>query len=81
MVLRQQIHNLTNDLASNKNPRTIENRLRTIQTQLRQAQRQSSTMNMGAMPGQNSALNYRQNNYLKSNFEQMRTNVRQHPHF
>jgi hypothetical protein len=79
MVLRQQIHNLTTDLATNKNPRTIENRLRTIQTQLRQAQRQGTQM--GSITGQPQALNYRQNSFLKNNFEHMRTDVRQHPHF
>ncbi len=76
-VLRQQIHGLTNDLASNKNPGVIDRRLRTIQTQLRRTQ----AANPSAMPGQNPLINMNQKNFLNSNFERMRQNVIQHPNF
>jgi|GEM_PF-2190462 len=75
-VLRQEIHNLTNDIATNKNPRTIEERLRTIQTQIRNTQAVHPTT-----PGSyaNPLLNHNQSNLLHTNFEQMRQGFRQHP--
>jgi hypothetical protein len=76
-VLRNEIHHLTNDLAAGKNPRTIENRLRTINTQLKRSQ----MANPAAMPGQAPIMNANQTNMLRKNFETIRMGVRQHPHY
>lgn len=77
-VLRNQMHSLTNDLAANKDPRQIEKRVRTIQTQLRRNQ----TLNPAAMPGQQPPiLNQNQSQTLHRNLESIRKNITQHPNF
>jgi hypothetical protein len=76
-VLRNEIHKLTNDLASGRNPRAIEQRVRTIQTQLQRTQMR----NPSALPGASPVLNFKQSQMLHSNFEAMRRNIRQHPNF
>ena len=76
-ILRQQIHGLTNDLATNQKPKVIENRLRTIQNHLERAQ----TRNPLGIHAQGSVINNTQKNFLHSNFERMRQNVIQHPSF
>ncbi len=76
-ALRQQIHHLTNDLASGKNPRSIENRMKTIQNQLKRTQQP----NAYAMPGQSPILNTNQSVQMHKNFEMMRRNIRQMPHY
>ncbi|HTH71909.1 MAG TPA: hypothetical protein VL737_00920 [Candidatus Pristimantibacillus sp.] len=89
-VLRNEIHNLTNDIASHKNPRTIDDRLRTIQTQLRNEGMMhpgtDPTMGMhvpgmpAGMPGQyGPSLNYNQRNLMNHGFDQLRQGLRQHP--
>ncbi len=75
-VLRQQMHGLTHDLAANRNPRLIDNRVRTIQTQLRRQQMMNPGMGM-----QNPILNNSQRNFLHSNLEQIRQNAVRHPNF
>ncbi len=77
-MLRQQIHHLTNDLASGKNPRSIENRMKTIQTQLKRTQQQPHTY---GLPGQSPILNTNQSVQMHKNFEMMRRNIRQMPHY
>ena len=76
-VLRREIHGLTNDLAANKNPRTIENRLRTIETHIRNTQMMQPTTGGYSNP----VLNHNQSNFLHTNFAQMRQGIRQHPKF
>lgn len=76
-LLRNQIHGLTKDLATGKNPRTIENRIKMIDRQLRQVQRS----NPHAMPGQGPVMNINQSMMLRKNFESMRMNIRQQPHY
>lgn len=78
-VLRNEIHNLTNDLASNKHPRTIEHRLKTIENQLRMAQ----TFHPGLLPGQSESpvINTHESTMLHKNFEMMRKNIRMNPHY
>ncbi len=76
-MLRKQIHDLTNDLASGKNPRTVENRLKTIQTQIKRTQRTTPY----GMPGQGPIMNTNQSVQLHKNFEMMRRNIRQMPHY
>lgn len=77
LVLRNEMHKLTNDLAAGRNPRTIDRRMRTIQTQLQRTQLSHPT----AMPGQSPIMNFNQSQRLHHNFEQMRRNIRQHPGF
>jgi hypothetical protein len=76
-LIRNEIHHLTNDLANNKNPRTIESRVRTIQTQLQRTQMLNPT------PGANNQpiLNMNQTHMLHQNFESLRRNIRQSPHY
>lgn len=76
-MLRKQIHDLTNDLAAGKNPRTVENRLKTIQTQIKRTQMRNPV----AMPGEHPIINTAQSVQLHKNFEIMRRNIRQMPHY
>jgi hypothetical protein len=76
MLLRNEIHKLTDDLASSRNPRTIENRLHVIENQLRQTE-----INNLSRPTQTAIMKYDHSNQLVSNLEQMRLAVRQHPHY
>ncbi len=76
MALQKQIHSLTNDLATGRNPRVIDQRLRSIQTQLRRTQIQNP-----AMAGQSPLLSNGQKSFMHTNFERMRQNVVQHPNF
>jgi hypothetical protein len=79
VVLRNEIHNLTNDLAANKHPRTIEHRLQTIQNQIRMAQ----TYHPGMVQGSFNApiLNPHESTLLHKNFEIMRHSIRMNPHY
>jgi hypothetical protein len=85
--LRNEIHHLTNDLATNKNPRTIEHRLHTIQTQLKLAQtihpgmmQQNHTGYAGHTGGSQFLTNH-QTSELHRHFEMMRHDVRMNPHY
>lgn len=79
VVLRNEIHHLTNDIAANKNPRTIEHRLHTIQNQLRLAQTLHPDM-LQPTHGQ-PLLNNHQSMALSKHFEMMRKNIRMNPHY
>lgn len=79
-LLRNQIHALTKDLASNKNPHTIENRLKVIDRQLRQVQ-QVNDHSMFGERSQSRVLNPGQTNMLRKNFQSMRMNMRHQPHY
>ncbi len=94
MVLRNEIHHLTNDIATNKNPRTIDHRLQTIQRQLRIAQTVHPGGFGGGVPNhtfgapggyhsqpQQPLLNNHQSMALNKNFEMMRKSIRMNPHF
>lgn len=76
MVLRNEIHKLTDDLASSKNPRTIESRMHVIETQLRR-----SEMNNATRPGEAPIMPGVHSNELVSNLQRMRMSLRQHPNF
>jgi hypothetical protein len=78
--MRNEIHKLTNDLASGRNPRAIDARLRTIQTQLQRSQQLDQAASRG-MPGAAQIMNYQQSQLLHSNFEAMRKGIRSHPNF
>lgn len=81
-VLRNEIHSLTNDLATNKHPRTIEHRVRTIENQLRMSQHYHEGMNATGMPGQSSPiLNIHQSTHMYKNFEHIRREIRMNPHY
>jgi len=71
MVLQREVHNLTQDIAAQKHPRDIENRIRVIQQQLIEAKTQSGAQ----------ALSYQDNDYLHHNYEQMRVDVRRLPNY
>lgn len=89
MVLRNQLHNLTNDIAAGKNPRTIENRMKTIQTQIKRQQmynpaaplQSTQAPGQAIRTGESQILNTNQANYMNKNFQTMRMNIRQHPHY
>lgn len=79
-LIRKEMHGLTNDIAAGKSARTIDNRMKTIQTQIQRTQILNPTVAPG---GQNHApiLNYSQRNFLNKNFQVMRQSIQQHPHF
>lgn len=81
-LLRKELHGLTNDIASGKNARTIDGRMKKIQTEIQRTQIQglTATTAPGQQP-QGPILNYNQRNFLNKNFQQMRQTIQQHPHF
>lgn len=81
LVLRQQLHGLTNDLARGRRPQDIETRIRRIQTQIKQTQQPMPNHMPGMMPMANPMLTRVQSGQLHNNFEQMRRTIRQHPTF
>lgn len=78
-LIRNQMHNLTNAIASGKSARTIDDHMKTLQTQIQRTQ----MLNPSAVPGQNHSpiLNYNQRNFLNKNLQTMRQSIRQHPNF
>lgn len=74
-LIRNEMHGLTNDIASGKSAGTIDNRLKTIERQVKQTQ----LMNPAITPGQNPILNYGQRNNLGKHIQTMRQSIR--PHF
>lgn len=80
-LIRNEMHALTNAIASGKSARTIDDHMKTIQTQIQKTQ----LLNPTASPTQghiaSPILNYNQRNFLNKNFQTMRQNIRQHPHF
>lgn len=64
-VLRTEIHNLVEDIEKQKNPLSIENRVKIIQHQLQQIEHQGHTF-----------MNYEHANYLHSSYDRMREDIR-----
>lgn len=77
MALRNQMHALTNDLARGRDPRQIDNRMRTIQGQLRRQQ----TLTNNYATGHTQVLNDTQTRFMNRNFDSMRRTMTQHPNF
>lgn len=69
-VLAHEIHELTQDIASHKNPHAVEARIKIIQHQLIEARAQGERV-----------LNYDHNQNLHHGYEYMRTGIRQLPHY
>ena len=76
MILRNEIHSLTNDIATSRNPRTIEARVHMIEQQLRRSEINNKT-HFGETP----IMGYNHSNAMLHSLEGMRMNVRQHPHY
>lgn len=64
-ALQHEIRDLVEDIEVRKNPLTIENRVKSIQNQLKQIERQGHTF-----------MNYDHANYLHHSYEQMRGEIR-----
>ena len=64
-TLRNEIHDLVEDIEVRKNPLTIEQRVKTIQNQLKQIEHQG-----------HSFMNYDHANYLHHSYERMRSDIR-----
>jgi len=64
-ALRSEVQELVTDVRENKNPRDIENRVKTIQQQLIQAQAQGD-----------SVMNAERVDYFHNNFQRMQMDLR-----
>lgn len=64
-ALQHEVRQLIEDVEVKKNPRTIENRIKTIQHQLKQSQNMS-----------HSYMDYNHYDYLHDNYEFMRRDLR-----
>ena len=64
-ILRNEIHKLVEDIEVKKNPRTIEDRLKIIQRQLKEVEHQSHPV-----------MHYEHADYLHTSYEHMRQNLR-----
>jgi hypothetical protein len=69
-ILQREIHDLVEDMEKNKNPRTLENRVKTIQRQLLETRMQGDDI-----------LSSNHVDYFHHNYEQMRNNIRRFPHY
>jgi hypothetical protein len=69
-VLQREVHELVEDMEKNKNPRTLENRVKAIQHQLLESRMQGDNI-----------LSDNHIDYFHHNYEQMRTNIRHFPHY
>ena len=69
-VLQREVTELVNDFESNRNPRSVEERIKQIQHGLIQMRAQGDTV-----------MDYNQNQSLHHSYEQMRENVRRLPHY
>jgi hypothetical protein len=78
MALRREMHDLTNDIATSKSPITVEERLKTIEHQLR---RNEMTDPVTAIPGQNPIMRYEQSSFLRKTLDDMRMNIKNHPQY
>lgn len=78
MLIRTEMHNLTNDIATGRSPLTVEARLKTIENQLRRAEMTNPST---AVAGQSPIMHYDHSSFLRKNLEGMRTNLRQHPNY
>ena len=68
--LQNEIHQLVQDIATEKNPRSIEQRIKTIQHEL------ESAKHSGSLP-----MSFMQHDVLHDHFEDMRNNVRKFSHY
>lgn len=69
-VMAREIHELTQDIASRKDPRAVEARIKIIQHQLIQARAQGDRV-----------LSVDHSQHLRHAYENMRTGIRQLPHY
>ncbi len=69
-LLTREIHQLTQDIESQRNPRAIEDRIKIIQHQLVETRAQGEKV-----------INYEHNQHLHHNYEYMRGGIRQMPHY
>lgn len=69
-VLEHQIHQLTQDIQGERNPRAIEDRVKIIQHQLIEARAQGEGL-----------INHEHNQDLHHRYEYMRSGIRQLPHY
>ena len=84
-ILNNQMHGLHKDLATGKNPRTIENHLKMINRQLKQVQNQQPSGYSRATAGYSGSvlgqvgpiLNTKQSMAYRKNFDNIRKNIRQ----
>lgn len=69
-VIRNELRNLETDLETGKSPRTVENRIKTIQRQINQAHHMGDNI-----------MSPDHTNYFHDNFEHMQMNIRKLPHY
>jgi hypothetical protein len=69
-VLHHETNQLVEDIEMHRKPRAIEDRIKQIQRQLIEARAQGTTV-----------LNADHNQYLHHNYDQLRSRVRQMPHY
>lgn len=69
-VLDHEMRSLREDIQNSRNPRTIEDRVKVIQHQLLEMKVQGTQL-----------MNHDHIDYLHHGYEQVRTNVRQFPHY
>jgi hypothetical protein len=69
-LIRNELNHLKNDLETNKNPRSIETRMHTIQQQIMQAQHSGQ----GLMSADHT-------DHFNRTFESLRMNIRRTPHY
>lgn len=69
-ILNREMQTLRHDIEVQKNPRSLEDRVKIIQHQLLEMKVQGTT-----------ALNYDHVDYLHHGYEQVRNNIRQFPHY
>lgn len=69
-LLRHEFRQLEADIESGKHPRTVENRIHTIQRQIDQAQRMNQRL-----------MSYEHTDHFHDNLERMRMDLRRLPHY
>ena len=68
-VLREEVRRLTEDFEQKRNPRDVENRIKIIQRQIRQAETSDRL------------LSPQHSRAMFDTFERMRRDIRNHPHY
>lgn len=69
-VIREELHKLRNETEMRKNPRDLEQRMRVIQRQIKEAEHQGHGI-----------LTTNDTTTMHHDFEQRRLNIRQWPHY
>ena len=69
-VLEREMFNLRHEVQNQRNPRSIEDRVKIIQHQLLEMKTQGTTL-----------MNHDHVDYLHHGYDQVRQNVRQFPHY